>query len=382
MDVITAISRRAESAGWRELTPALVRSYSRKTDPPPDAQRPERKALLALNPGRSIDEIAYAVFTQPVTGTSAAQERARKAKLAAWELLSRLDVDGSRRAAMLAADPSGTDDTTLTDLRACAADLGCIPLTASQLDWLTRLRAFDDARVGAANRAWWAEAKLAVATVPSDRTAGWSLRNVEALRWARTNRPGLIAMNTEALRNELRQRFRGRKIHVRGDADRGAGEMYADSAGKLAWGDLLTIAVVEEAVTDRRFAAALAEQVLQDRVDTTTEYGGVVQWMPDAGGRFAAVLYPPRPTQRQGDRQFVASDQMLAEGARSLADYHFHAQSDENREYAGPGPGDRQYADDQGRACVVFTTVRSGVLNADYYQAGGVVIDMGEIRLK
>jgi hypothetical protein len=49
-----------------------------------------------------------------------------------------------------------------------------------------------------------------------------------------------------------------------------------------------------------------------------------------------------------------------------------------NAEFAGPGPGDADYAIEQGRACVVFTSIRAGVLDADYYQPGGVVIDLGE----
>jgi hypothetical protein len=73
---------------------------------------------------------------------------------------------------------------------------------------------------------------------------------------------------------------------------------------------------------------------------------------------------------------------MLTAGATALAHFHFHVQRDDNADYAGPSEGDVGYAQDQGRACVVFTSVRAGVLNADYYQPGGITIDLGEVRTR
>jgi hypothetical protein len=99
------------------------------------------------------------------------------------------------------------------------------------------------------------------------------------------------------------------------------------------------------------------------------------------------------------DRTFVASDDMFAAedaGGRALAHYHFHAQTQNNAEYAGPGRGDFDYANNHGRACLVLTSVRPGVLNVDYYQrtapgtvpsggggggGGGIQIDLGEVSL-
>ena len=66
--------------------------------------------------------------------------------------------------------------------------------------------------------------------------------------------------------------------------------------------------------------------------------------------------------------------------ATALAHYHFHVQRVDNAEFAGPGPGDMDYATDQGRACVVFTSVRAGVLNANYYHAG-VSVNLGEVAV-
>ncbi|MGQ0629075.1 MAG: hypothetical protein ACT4PL_13380, partial [Phycisphaerales bacterium] len=72
--------------------------------------------------------------------------------------------------------------------------------------------------------------------------------------------------------------------------------------------------------------------------------------------------------------------EMLEGGARALAHYHFHAQQVNNRDFAGPSPGDLEYAIEQGVPCVVLTTIRPGVMNADYYHAGGVTIDLGDVR--
>ncbi|MGD9690282.1 MAG: hypothetical protein AB7K52_12850 [Phycisphaerales bacterium] len=381
MLVITAISRAAEQGGWSDLTPALIRSYSRKTDPPPDPQRPERAALLAIHPGKSIEQIAFDQFLAPLVGAGAELDRSTKARAAAWELLSRLDADGSRRAQLLAGHSGASDHPAINDLRACAADLRCIPLTAAQLDWLAALRDFRDPSTAPARQAWWQEAAACVAALPADRLEGWALRHVAPLAWARAHRPDLLSLDRAALASALREQFRGRAIAVRGDADRGGGELFADRAGTLCWGELLAIAVADLAVRDPAVATALAGQVQRDRADTSTEYGGILGWAraSSGGGAWRALLYTPRPGQRGGDNQFTPPPEMLAEGARDPFHYHFHVQRDENRDYAGPGPGDLQFADAHGRANLVFTTIRTGVLNADYYAAGGVIVDLGHV---
>lgn len=383
MDVIACISGLAGRGGarWADLTPALVRSYSRKTDPPPDAERPERAALLAIHPGKPIERIAFDVFLQPlpVSASPAELERAKKAKAAGWELLSRLDVDGRVRTAFLQAE-SSAGDPVVDDLRACAADLKCIPLTASQLEWLQAMRSTPSAGSSPDPQSWWAQSRAAIAALPPDRLAGWALRHIEPLRWAAGNRPELLAKDRASLESDLRARFRGRAVAIRGDADRGGGELFADRAASFSWGDLLTIAVADEAVRDPAVLAALPALIARDRKDTSTEYGGLVEWSESKRG-WNASLFQPRPGQRRGDNEFVAPAEMLTGGARAAFHYHFHVQREENREYAGPGPGDLEFADNQGRACIVFTTLRAGVVNADYYQVGRAIVDLGELKI-
>src|SRR5690606_10825507 len=48
---------------WVDFTPAIVRCYSRPAwAHPDDTKRPEAKALLALNPGKTIEQIVFDVF--------------------------------------------------------------------------------------------------------------------------------------------------------------------------------------------------------------------------------------------------------------------------------------------------------------------------------
>jgi len=373
--VVAHIASRAREGRWEEFGPALVRAYARANPGVPDDQRPERAALLAIAPGRPLDETIFGVFASPVpAGLSGAErERADKARSAAWELLARLDATGERRAAFLSSPAAASaDDPLLADLRAAAADLRAVPITAAQLDWARNLRR---------DAAWWAEARAAIASLPADRLDRWALRHAEPVRWAARERPQWLSLDRAGLLAMLRPGFKGRAVVALGERNRG--ETFADWADSLPWADLLTLAVIDEALRAPALVAALPEAIARDRRDTSTEYGGTIAWDP-AARAFTLTVFPPRPTQRQGDRRFVASEELLAGGAAALAHFHFHVQRPDNIDYAGPSAADLAYAQDQGRACVVFTSVREGVLNADYYQpgygAGGVVIDLGEVR--
>jgi len=120
-----------------------------------------------------------------------------------------------------------------------------------------------------------------------------------------------------------------------------------------------------------------------DRRDETTEYGGTVDASPtDLPGQRAvmrAVLYQPRPGQRVSDTTFIASDDMISASDRSLAHFHYHAAERNNAAYAGPSLEDMEYASRFGRSCLVVTSLGSDELAVDYYQPGGIVIDLGLI---
>lgn len=146
----------------------------------------------------------------------------------------------------------------------------------------------------------------------------------------------------------------------------------------MSGADVLSLLVLDETLRGTSdLVSDLSQQALRDREDTTSEYGGnlLVE-----GSMLKARLHPPRATQRTSDNRFVASDEMIQQGWRALAQYHFHAQEIKNTQYAGPSEGDLEYARISGRLCVVFTSVGEGVFNVDVYFGNGIGADLGEIR--
>jgi hypothetical protein len=262
-----------------------------------------------------------------------------------------------------------------------------MPLTGDELKWLM---AISDARKPA-NTAWWNETAKAIASVGEDGRKGvLCLRHAEAIRWTASKAPQRLTASSADLLSELRARIERRTIHER-TAESGryrVKETLVQWQDKLRWGDLISILAIDQAVRDPEIVAAIETQAELDRKDTTTEYGGVLlqraffERKAEQGGRpraeWVAVLYPPRPGQRQGDERFVASDDMIGASDLALAHYHLHAQKSKNAEFAGPSPGDLVYAARSGRSCVVFTPIADGHMDADYYQSDGVVIDLGE----
>lgn len=384
---IAAAAGRAVQGNWVDLTPALVRVYARPWKGRPDDERDERRALEALHPGQPIETTLYQVFAAPATGVGPARDRAERTRAAAWEGLTRLDPDGSKLAGLLArpalAPEGAQDDRLIVDLRAVLADFGCVPVTASQLRWLGELRRFEDPADGAARRAWWNETKVAVATLRPDQRQGLAMRHLEPVRWAAANRPELLRQDRESILGDLRASLRGRATYLRsGRADTETASpsaSLADWESRLAWPDLLAITVVDHALRSPGLADEFWRQAQRDMRDTSTEHGGLLESTPGADG-FRATVFPPRANQRLGDDRFVASDELLAHGGWALAHYHFHAQRIDNQDYAGPGPGDAEFAAQHGRTCLVLTPVRDRQLNVDYYHPGGATIDLGTLR--
>jgi len=389
VDICRGIQARGSSGEWKSLTASLVRSYARKVPVPPDPDRPERDALVALHPGVELERVVYEVFVRPAD--NGAPERpddfAEKSRQAAWDLLGRLDPEGERRTAMIAAE--ARDEPVLKDLARSARELGVTPITGSELSWLKNLLSGKDIK----NAAWWSQTSAAVALLSPEQRAGLSLRHLEAVRFAAASRSEWFAASRDVLLGELGSRLEGRRPWLKSSSGEGgqrSREMLGDWRDRLSFGDVLSLLLIDDALRDPKIVDDLFRQADNDRADTTTEYGGVLfvkdqaptPLRPDSGlgEAFMVRSYTPRPAQRVNDRTFVASEEMFAQSGRGVAHYHFHAQSDRNSEYAGPGKGDNDYADAHGRACLVFTSVRSGIMNADYYHRGGVVIDLGEVR--
>jgi len=369
--VIGKVCDLAVDQQWTELTPALVRSWSRVVLEPADDDRPERAALIALHPDEQVENVVYGVFSSP-TEDKLFGERAR---IDAWGLLQRIDPDGAESRALLVGDTSPTQgNALLADLRAGATQLKIVPRSAEQLQWLRDLRK-------PAHRRFWDDAAAAISALDDEQLEGFALRHVAGVRWASSHEPGWLGNSREELLSMLSEQLSGRKHFQRTDG-------VTDSMGerretihawgeKLSWGDALMILIADRAIADPTVIAAVFEQALRDQEDRSTEHGGILDSRRDG---FVVTSYSPRPTQRMGDRRFVASSEMLSAGVASLFHYHFHAQAFGNREYAGPGRGDLEFADRFGRACLVFTYISAKQLDVDYYQPGGARIDLGAIR--
>lgn len=376
LSVVDAICDAGVEHEWVELTPALVRSYSRAVDGVDDADRPERGALEALNPGTALTRVAFDVFLSPnVEDGSYGLNRRERTRADAWELLGRLDPDGSARLAMLT-DQSASGDATVQNLLACVDDLSTLPITGEELVWLGRL-----AETRGDPQGWWATTSEVVRSLPAEARSGLRLRHLEPLRWASSHQSELLQQSREALLDELRALDAQREHHRRLSHNTWAGptrDRLDEWADQLSWADIVTILVIDDAIREASVDEMLYAQADMDQRDDSTEYGGLL--VTDSAGGFVARLYPPRPAQRQGDYQFVASNDMAQDGAFALSHYHFHAHKDRNAEFAGPSEQDLSYATRQGVTCLVLTNVARGVMGVDLYQPGGITVDLGEIR--
>jgi hypothetical protein len=386
--VLIYLCRVCTDRGWTDAVPSLVRSYARSVEVlgwiggVTEEERPEREAIVALSGGKNVEEVAFETFLNPPrVEPTYGMDWTERTRIDAWDLLARLDRDGNRRLAMLEGLPESAGDGVVANIRRCVRDLRAVPLTGEELRWVNNL--LDPKKP--ANAAWWEQARSAIAKLPD--VGLLNVRHAEAIRWASLTTPDLLGASKTELTARLRDRLSGRVMHQR-EAESGkyrVRERLEHWAPKMSWADLLTVLVIDDVVRQPQVVRAIAAQAELDRRDTTTEYGGALMRKNIGLGEvvreeWVAVLYPPRPGQRRGDEQFVASDDMLAASDLALAHYHLHAQRERNGTFAGPSPGDLAYAARYGRSCVVFTGVGpGGRMNVDYYQPDGAVIDLGEV---
>ncbi|MEQ8770435.1 MAG: hypothetical protein RIB60_07995 [Phycisphaerales bacterium] len=380
----------AAEQGWVELTPALVRSWGREIEHIDDDKRVERAALMQLHPGRDVERIVFDVFVDPagvgVGASDAASLRLDdRTRADAWALLSRLDPEGVRRLDMLkSASPRDADSARLVgDLLLAWRELSVLPETAMELEWLARLRGRTTESAAQRNTEWWAQTRSGVQRLGQAQRIGLELRHLEPVRWASVHRPGWLVASRSELLSELDALLAGRERYAR-TADMNpqrpaSKERLRDWDDRLSWGDALAILTVDHAVRMPGVAASLFGHVDADRSDTTTEYGGVLEFVDD-GGDARLVLFPPRARDRRDDNRFVASADMVNYSDRALAHYHMHVQSVRYAKYAGPSDGDLLYARLSGRSSLVFTSLGSDRVNVDYYQGTGAVLDLGVIE--
>lgn len=379
--MVAMLSRLCVDRGWQDATPALVRSYSRVIDEVAEDDRSERWAIERLNPGVSLTDVAFGVFLDPKTDPGpAGAEFDRRARADAWAVLARLDPTGARRRSMLAGVSTQSPDVAL--MRRCAEQFGAMPDSAAEVEWARSLLDDGPGANAAANRAWRTEVAPAVAGLDAARRERLAIRHLEPIRWAAAHEPRWLQASRQELLSEIATRLAPRPTFQRRiERDREGGlrpERLADWQDQLSWGDALSILVIDTVIADPRFLEPLWVMLDQDRADRTTEYGGLVQHSDRAGG-VVPVLFVPRPAAREGDMAFPAPEDMIRQGDRALAVFHFHASELQMSEHAGPSAGDLRFARTSGRNCVVFTSLRSRRLAADYFQPDGAVIDLGDL---
>jgi hypothetical protein len=371
-EVVALVCERAARERWTELVPAMLRRYVRFEKGVEDRDRTERKAIEAMFPGRSVEETAFEVFRAGAPAPpGAGPDWSSEARADAWDVIDRVDRDGSLRRRWISEREFREGDALGGAVAACVRELRALPRTSYELDWLTGIRR------DSAGRAWWAKAAAAVAAVPEDRPL--ELRHVEPLRWASEHRAAWMGMSREQLLGILQERLAGQD-HWDRTVDAPSlrrPERLEQVRDRLSWMDIVHVLVLHDVVISPGVAESLLRQAELDRRDETTEYGGAVMTEGDMA-RF--VLYMPRGSERAGDATFVASPELISESRFALAHYHFHAQKRRQGEYAGPSPQDLEYARRYGRACLVFTTVREGELGVDYYDPNGVVVDLGTVK--
>lgn len=368
--VIEGVSGMAAARLWVSMTPALVRSWARWVAEPADEDRPERAALAQLHPGRPVEEVVFDVFLHPEG------PRPERLRADAWGLLSRLDDSGAwtaRRVAQLSPEEAARDPL-LEAIRSAGVDLAAVPRTSEQLERLTRMRR-DAER--------WRQAAQAIAQLRPEQRAGLTLAHAPIVLWASEHAPSLLSQSRSALLQSAASEL-ARFRHVRRtagypDAMAAPRETIEEAQPLLSWGDALAVHAALRALDDQALVDELAQQMEADRRDSSTEYGGLIDYDASAR-RFVARLYPPRPSQRFGDNRFVASGELLEAAAWSPFLYHFHASSVQHGEFAGPGSGDLDFAKRHSCACLVFTSVAVGAFDADYHQGAGAVVDLGVRR--
>jgi hypothetical protein len=289
-----------------------------------------------------------------------------------WELMHRLGYR-DRLIRLLVEHEPPPDDAMLIDLHAAAVELGVVPHNREEILWLRKLRQPE-------HEAFWDEAASAVAGLSPERRLDLEIRDLAVVVSAQRHEPELLGLSKASLYQRVDAYVKTQKRHSRGSGgydSMGAGRRTSlpDWRAELTWGDLAAMLIAVRALQVPQVAAHLFDYAERDRKDESTEYGGVIRL--DERGRFEILEFPPRI--RQHDQRFNASQEMIDAGYTSIFHFHMHVQRYRNSEYAGPGFGDDNYANNLRANCLVFTFVNERTLNVDYYRHGGVTVDLGEI---
>lgn len=347
------------------LEEALCSSWGRPwTGGLPEMQRPEFIALRMLVRDDNLTDLVWA---QLLAHDRPSQEAFRHR---CWDLLHRL---GARRQLVewiQSVDPDTEANPMLVDLHAAAVAFGTVPWNREEVLWLRKLREPE-------RRVFWSKAAAACAQMPEKRRRGLRIRDLPTAVAAMRHRPDLAGGRVDSIVAALRQRL-ARVQHYR-DVDAYykdgvfVSEQLETHAAQLAWGDAVALTLALDALELQPVVEHFFDYADRDNKDTTTEYGGILSL--DGKGRYEILEFKPRV--RHHDLRFNAPQEMFDAGYTGLLHFHFHATTHRNREHAGPGFGDLQYADGTRANCLVLSFVDENTLNVDWYRHDGVVVDLG-----
>ncbi len=365
---ISAVFDMAVRNGWTEFTPVVVQQYARIGRGVEITQRPEREYLKKLNPGKSPEEVIWDVFTNAGKEWNSAQQ------VAAWELLCKLYSRKDLMARLAGVTPKSA---LVGDLKAAAGELGTVPVNREGVLWLMDWRG---------NAAFWSQAKAACQTLRAEQKEGLELRHVPV--FIRAAKSASFGMSKAELYAKVNGMIPAAGHYTVSPSYDGQPADYpqklSEYAKQLSWGDLYVIYVALSVLQNQpELSAQVFDLIDKDVADTTTEYGGVVVWK-ESNALLPIEKQPMEiryvsPARRDHDRKYVSSDELVKQAYTGFAHFHLHAQYYENVDWAGPGRGDLEFADRLGFNCLLFTSIKKGLFNADFYQAGRVVVDLGSV---
>ena len=360
---LTELCQWIADEGVIELHEALISTWAKPNSViHQEKERPEWKALQQMY---GEDELASLIFE------SMATSRKKGYRTRCWELLHRLGKREQLKE-FLEQAKFGNDDLFFQDLQRAKLELGIVPKRREEILWIREL-------AKPKYKSFWDEAIEALTQLDSDRTSEIEMRDIPiAVSLRRHGGEDAFTRSTKSIVDQIALKLQGVRHYNEtegGGQYNSRSERLSTHKDTLTWGDAVTLEMLLVALDVPQVRAHLFDYAGRDNVDTTTEYGGVIAL--DEKGRFEILEFEPKI--RYHDQIFYSPQEMFDAAYTALFHFHFHAQKFRNGDHAGPGMGDKNYAENTRANCLVFTFVDKDTMNVDYYRHGGVVVDVGII---
>jgi len=350
-----------------ELDEALISSWAVPTSMvKTDLERPEYLALLQMHGEEAIIELIFSSF---VTTNKAWKENYR---IRCWELLHRL-AERDKLVALLNRSDLPEDDQFLLDLQRAMNELGIVPYLREEILWIRELATEK-------YESFWNEAIDTLAELDESRRNELEMRDIPMAVSIHRHSPRYLHMPTQRVLQEIERKLKNRRHYFEtegGGSYASNNELFRVHKDTLTWGDAMAITTALSAMEVPEVRRHLFAYAARDLADETTEYGGVIAL--DEEGRFEILEFEPKI--RHHNRRFNASQAMFDAAYTALFHFHFHAQQYRNGDHAGPGMGDKNYAQNTRANCLVMTYINETTMNIDYYRHGYVVVDLGTVSL-